>query len=88
MMAPAWWRGMFICASTGTMRTPVLRTDAVQEPVIAPGNMMMRVITASSARGERPNFSMRSRAKAFRRPFLSMTFMKIMAVTSTRDTSR
>ena len=88
MIAAARSRGMFICPSTGSMSTPVLRTEAVHDPVMAPGNMMMSVITDSSASGERPKRRMRSRASTSSSPFFSITFMKIMAVMRTSETSR
>ena len=87
-IAPAVCRGMPIFSSTGVSSTPVDNTDEVQDPVIIPGNMMTMVITVSMVAGERPNLSIRSQVSASSRPFFSMTFMKTMAVISTRHTSR
>src|SRR5665647_2253135 len=43
-IAPAVSLGIFIFSSTGTSSTPVESTEAVQEPVIIPGNVMTLII--------------------------------------------
>ena len=66
----------------------MLKTEAEQEPVIAPGNMIRMVMTISRARGDLPKVTISFLVSAASRPFFSITFIKIIAVISTRDTSR
>ena len=67
---------------------PVPRTDAVQDPVIIPGNMMTMVSATRRSSRDRPSSAMRLCVSSASSPFASITFMNTMAVRMTSDTSR
>ena len=79
--------GTPIIISTGAMMEPALSTEAVEEPVIIPGNITMIMMRHSIRAGSLWNFSMMTEDTASRAPEASMTFMKTMAVEMTRMVS-
>ena len=72
---------------TGAMMEPAESTDAVEEPVIMPGNMMMTMIRQSIRAGTLWNRSMMTDDMASSAPDSCITFIKIIAVTMTRIVS-
>ena len=67
---------------------PVPSTEAVQDPVIIPGNITTMVSATSSPSGERPKAMMMPRVNSASMPLASMIFMKTIAAISTTPTSR
>ncbi len=86
--APATAIGMPNCIKMGATRAPVPSTEAVQDPVIMPGNMMMRVSATRRRRGEPPKAEITARVRAARVPFAWIALMKIIAAIRTRPVSR
>jgi len=82
-MQPVSTSGTPISISIGAMIEPAVSTDAVDEPVIIPGNMMTSIIMHSRSAGTRWNFSRISDDTASSVPDSWMTFMKIIAVAMT-----
>jgi len=53
MIAAVWTRGMPRFIITGATNAPVVKTQAVEEPVMAPGNRISSMSTMSSSEGFR-----------------------------------
>ena len=72
---------------TGDMIEPAVRTAAVEEPVIMPGNMITSIIRQRSSAGILWNFSIIRAESASSAPLSWITFIKIIAVAMTRMVS-
>ena len=88
MAAAVWRAGTPRRTRTGATRAPEVRTAAVDEPVIMPGNMMSSMIPKLREIGALRNFRISQAAMPSSRPILSTDFMKIIAEAMIRIVSR
>lgn len=78
---PSWRR-------TGATKAPVVRTAAVEEPVIMPGTMIININPIERNAGFLRNLRIIHAAKPSKSPVLSAVFIKIIAVAMTSIVSR
>ena len=69
---------------TGDTRAPVVRTAAVDEPVIMPGSIIINIMPRLRSAGNFLNLRIIHAERESSRPIFSTTFMYIMAVAITR----